>query len=59
MNHIDFVQIEGNNYLHSVESRVHLERLHLMSMTDARKAVALYTEFLDLKQIDIDTLNNQ
>lgn len=59
MNHIDFVQNEGNSYLNSVESRVHLERLHLMSMSEARKAVALYTTFLDLKQIDIDTLNNQ
>lgn len=59
MNHIDYVQNEVNNYLNSIEARVHLERLNLMSMSEGRKAVALYTTFLDMKQIDLDILNNQ
>lgn len=58
MNHIDFIQHEANSFLNSVESRVHLERLHLMDISEAKKAIALYIAFIDLKQKDIDTLNN-
>lgn len=58
MNHIEFVNFEGNNCLNSVEARVHLERLHVMTLQDAQKALSLYMKFLALKEYDLEILKN-